>query len=324
MKSNLLLSIIVPVYNVESYLDRCIQSIFKQGLPQDEFEIIVIDDGSTDKSYVIAQQLQKKHTEIKLYKKNNGGLSDARNMGLKYAMGQYIMFLDSDDYLLENTLIEIVKRAKSEDVELCEFLMREYDKNGNYKTTLIQPFNENRIYTGVEAVTGNVTIASVCTILYKKSFLDKYNLKFTLGLTHEDVDFNIRVYAYAKKIIFTRIVSYVYCWNRDSLNRSSEIEFIKRSILDDLKIAANLRNYGQRLSEPLKGIYKRKSNSIIVSQIINSFFRNSTPLSIRKDYVHIAREYRLLPIHGRTSSWKTTVIIPLINIYIVLFERLKR
>ena len=93
------LSIIVPVYNVEKYLERCINSLINQDLCRNEYEIIIVNDGSTDYSGDIAKAIQSKVENIHLYEQVNGGLSAARNTGLKYACGKYVIFVDSDDYL---------------------------------------------------------------------------------------------------------------------------------------------------------------------------------------------------------------------------------
>ena len=99
---NNLISVIVPVYNVELYLAECINSILKQSFSN--FELLLIDDGSTDHSSLICQEYVLKDSRIKYYKKSNGGLSDARNYGIKKSIGKYITFIDSDDYIDENYL----------------------------------------------------------------------------------------------------------------------------------------------------------------------------------------------------------------------------
>lgn len=98
------LSIIVPMYNVEKYIDKCLTSIFEQDLPKDEYEIILLNDGSTDNTMTIAERYAREHTEIRLFQHSNMGLSATRNRGIKLAVGEYIYFMDSDDYLIPESL----------------------------------------------------------------------------------------------------------------------------------------------------------------------------------------------------------------------------
>ena len=109
-------SVIIPVYNVERYLRRCLDSCVKQTL--DEVEILVIDDGSPDQSWSIIEEYEQRYPMIKGYRKPNGGLSDTRNFGLNLAVGEYVFFLDSDDFILEDTLLSLYQKAKEEDSDL--------------------------------------------------------------------------------------------------------------------------------------------------------------------------------------------------------------
>ena len=109
-------SVIVPVYNVEEYIDKCLDSLVHQTLT--DLEIIVVNDGSPDNSEKIIKKYEKKYKNIKYLVKENGGLSDARNFGLKYAKGEYIAFLDSDDYVSEEMYQMMYIKAKSEDFDM--------------------------------------------------------------------------------------------------------------------------------------------------------------------------------------------------------------
>ncbi|HJS00822.1 MAG TPA: glycosyltransferase, partial [Flavobacterium sp.] len=108
----MLLSIIVPVYNVENYLRRCLNSLLDQDLCLDDYEIIIVNDGSTDSSLRIAQEYGNKFSSIKIISQENQGLSEARNVGIRNALGQYIYFIDSDDFIQKkifNSIFKIVK-----------------------------------------------------------------------------------------------------------------------------------------------------------------------------------------------------------------------
>ena len=111
-------SVIVPVYNVDKYIRRCIASLVKQTLQG--IEIIIVDDGSTDNSETIIKEYMKYNEQIKYFRKENGGLSDARNYGLKFASGEYVAFLDSDDYVEADMYEKMYKKALKEDSDMVE------------------------------------------------------------------------------------------------------------------------------------------------------------------------------------------------------------
>ena len=118
MKFNVEVSVVVPIYNVEKYLKRCVNSIINQTYKN--IEIILVDDGSTDSSGELCEEIKKRDNRIKVYHKKNGGLGSARNYGYKYANGEYILFLDSDDYIEINTIEEMIK-YKEYDIVCCGF-----------------------------------------------------------------------------------------------------------------------------------------------------------------------------------------------------------
>ena len=116
------ISIIVPVYNVEKYVDRCLRSLVTQTLQ--DIEIIIVNDGTQDKSEeIIEKYVRENQNKIKYYEKSNGGLSSARNYGLEYATGEYIAFLDSDDYVETNMYEEMYNLAKKENADMSRILM---------------------------------------------------------------------------------------------------------------------------------------------------------------------------------------------------------
>ena len=188
-------SVIVPVYNVESYLDKCLTSLVKQTLQ--EIEIIVVNDGSKDNSEKIIKKYLKKYPKkIKYIKKNNGGLSSARNEGLKHASGEYIGFVDSDDYVSLNTFNLMYKKAKEKNFDLVVC-------NLNYvyetKTKMVSAGLDKDLENEDEVKKNIVFLyPAVWNKLYKKEILD--SLKFKEGIWYEDVEFNFRVYPRVKSI----------------------------------------------------------------------------------------------------------------------------
>jgi glycosyltransferase involved in cell wall biosynthesis len=310
------LSIIIPVYNVEQYLDECVESLFKQGLDEKDFEVILVDDGSTDNSHEIANVLAAKHSNISVYNQKNQGQAVARNLGLDKATGKYIMFVDSDDYLVNGTINNLLNIAENKNTDLCVFsIIRQLPDlkleplSARYKII-------NEVLTGEQVLLGGYNAASACAIIYKRDFLEANNFRFRSGFAHEDVDFSSRVTAFAKRIIFTDIHSYVYRWNADSTDRSKDIEKVKRGIISDLYIAHYLMEDSNNniYSRELKNYYLRRCNSIVVSLFLSLSKNKSIDKSFIKKCVETGKELGVYPVRGKTSSWKTTLLIPIINI----------
>ena len=198
---NILISIIVPVYKVEKYLDKCVESIVNQTYKN--LEIILVDDGSTDRCPDKCEEWALKDTRIEVIHKKNGGLSDARNAGLKKATGKYIIFVDSDDWI-ENNMIEIMMKALlKEGADICACGIRyNYDTYSNNFTT--------KYYTG----NSSQTLAR----LYKRELWDKFS--FPKGKICEDAFTTYLLVDAAKKIVQVPDVLYNYRIRPDSIMTS--------------------------------------------------------------------------------------------------------
>jgi len=176
-------SVIVPVYNAEKYIKKCLESIINQTMK--DLEIIVVDDGSTDNSAEIIDETIKSNdsTIIKYYKKENGGLSDARNYGAKYAEGKYISFIDSDDFIDED-LYENLERYMDEEIELIKFKMKTVNENGNLIEKISGPIFKQCI--GEEAF--NILskeekfLEVACIYLYNREFWNQNNFKYAVRI----------------------------------------------------------------------------------------------------------------------------------------------
>lgn len=188
-------SIIVPVYNVEKYILECLDSILKQDY--DNYEILLINDGSTDKSGNICEIYAAKNEKIKVFHKKNGGLSSARNFGLERATGDYVVFVDSDDYIASWSLTEFYKILKNKNFDILETRLTEV--NGEEKKTIdehlekyfSQGFDKERAIEWIIKQSENIWPAPKKIV--SLSYIKKNNLKFWEGKLHEDVDWTSRI-----------------------------------------------------------------------------------------------------------------------------------
>lgn len=189
-------SVIVPVYNVEKYLNRCLNSLVKQTLK--DIEIIVVNDGSPDNSSDIILKYVKKYKNVVYYNKENGGLSDARNFGIEHANGEYIAFVDSDDYVDKDMLKKLYNKASSSnfDIVCCNF---DYvDDNGNFikygNSKVINDLNGDSIRRCMLDI-----YPTAWNKLYKKELFEN-GIRFKKGVWYEDVEFLYRLFPYVKSI----------------------------------------------------------------------------------------------------------------------------
>jgi len=222
-------SIIVPVYNVEKYIKKCLDTLVNQTLK--DIEIIIVNDGSTDDSSTIIEGYKEKYSEkIISLEKENGGLSDARNFGIKYATGEYIAFLDSDDYVETNMYEEMYNKAKQEksDMVECDFIW-EYPKKNKIDIG-IKYNNKKEMLIHARVVAWNKLI--------KKDIIDKVKVEFPKGLRYEDIEFFYKLIPYLNKISFVKKPFVHYIQRENSIsNKQNE------KTADIFEILDNVINY---------------------------------------------------------------------------------
>ena len=233
-----LISIIVPVYNVENFLNECIESIIKQSYKN--IEIILVDDGSTDTSGAICDELSQKDNRIKVFHKKNGGLSDARNYGIKKAAGNYIMFVDSDDIISENIvflLFQAIDKSNS-DVSVCNLMHFQdgdlplFSDVKNVKDLSGQESLEDLLYQ-------RLISTSSCAKLYKKESIN--DIAFVKGQRFEDNEFLFKVFNSVNKVTYINANLYGYRHRKKSITTDifSEKDFdiinIGKKILNEIK-----------------------------------------------------------------------------------------
>ena len=202
------ISVIVPVYNMEKYLERCVDSILSQTYIN--LEVILVDDGSSDSSGAICDNYAVRDSRIKVVHKANGGLSSARNAGLDIATGDYIGFVDSDDFVSSQMYQLLAERLDNSDCEIANVMYIRVDDNGNTTPSKV-PHNTDKEIPAQQFIkelmlhTGDV---SVWSKLFQKKIFD--NLRFPEGKLNEDLIFMLDVLGRVKKIAFVAYVGYFY------------------------------------------------------------------------------------------------------------------
>jgi glycosyltransferase involved in cell wall biosynthesis len=215
------ISILIPVYNVEKYLEQCLDSVINQTLK--EIEIICVNDGSTDDSLQILEDYAKKDHRIRIVNKVNGGISSARNMGLDYVNGEYIGFVDSDDWIELDMYEKLYKNAKFHDSDIVMFPGHLFDENTQELKYNVPYFTleclddsfDDRVFSHLETkdFLFNISVTPWNKI-YRSQFIKDIGVKFPEGLDFDDNPFFYETYLNAKRISLVRDYLYFYRINR--------------------------------------------------------------------------------------------------------------
>lgn len=219
------ISIIVPVYNVEHELSRCVDSILNQSYSN--IEVILVDDGSTDRCPSICDAFVMKDRRVRVIHKPNGGLSSARNAGLREASGEWILYVDSDDYILNDSCERLIAVGAKYDCDIVSAdAIREF--NGGREYMVHGSLDDGKCYPSRDFIIKTVKpcewYAPAWLNLYKRSFLIENNLFFVEGLLHEDMEMQPRVFLAAKTVAYCAYPFYRYVDRASSIMNASKVD----------------------------------------------------------------------------------------------------
>ncbi|RAP53515.1 MAG: hypothetical protein BZ138_00705 [Methanosphaera sp. rholeuAM270] len=229
--SKTLISVIVPVFNCEKYLEDCIESLNNQSFT--DYEVVFVDDGSTDGSGRILDEYKLRDNRFNVFHKENEGPASARNYALKHAEGEFVLFLDSDDWLENNTLETLYNTAKNNDSELVLFNSIEHYKNDVTKIREYHIIGEDNDFENFSFdYNNNINLVMngyhiVCTKLHKLSFIKDNNMEFSDKKEFEDVLFHIKSMIYAKRISYNPGILYHYRRTKTESRQNKAITSIK-------------------------------------------------------------------------------------------------
>ena len=238
--AEILLTYIVPVYNTEAYVLRCLQSLVNQGLDPEVYEVLVVDDGSSDGSRAVVEEFAGEHAQVRLLAQANAGVSAARNLAIDNARGRYLQFVDSDDYLEPGHMSALLKRAVDEDLDVLMFGFKWVDPKGNL-IKLSQPEDDMPsipAMTGVEYLTDYSLMQYVCWYLVKTGYLNERHLRFSTALIAcEDGALVADILLNARRVAYSDSLPYCYVDRSDSTMRNSDPEHMRRRIFSQIDAA---------------------------------------------------------------------------------------
>lgn len=245
-----LASIIVPVYNIEKYIEGCVESLLAQTYAKTE--IILVDDGGTDKSAGICDEYAEKYSRVKVLHKENGGLSDARNKGAEQAHGKYLFFVDGDDTVSPDMVEKAVCCAEELHADMVFFDFESIEEDTGRRDRYHYGFPQNQCMNARSNPELLIKSPSACCCLYSKAFWDESGIRYPEGLHYEDLATTPRFIIKAQKIGYVGdSPKYYYMLRQGSIMRSNNFE---RSYKDRTYVMNFLMDYfnGQHLEEEFK------------------------------------------------------------------------
>lgn len=260
------LSIIIPVYNVERFLPRCLDSILRQGLESGEYEIICVNDGSPDNCANILEEYERKYPKIfKVIGQENRGVSEARNTGMRMAQGEWITFLDSDDYVVDEAYGYILKHFCEEGVDVIHFnCFLVYTDGESLYDADAKPDGEISFDGDGSEAYNNWPLPYVWSKLYRRSLLETYDIHFESAFIMEDELFNFNVFCHSPHL---RIVtSNIYRYEQGNLNSSLTMvdkEQVRGQLKCLLYVITKMNNYLQKSDDKIANAARRNLNTFL-------------------------------------------------------------
>lgn len=312
----MLLSIIIPAYNADQYIKRCVESCENQNISGNQYELVIVDDGSLDNTLMIAKKLAKRYENIKVFTQKNQGTASARNYGMTKAIGQYFWFIDADDYLEKDTFPEIYKGIDNNRFHDIFVVKMDVIFKGNHN--IKSYFDEDNIeMTGRDVVISKFTPSSVCTMICKSSFIKDNDLFFKKEMYYEDVDFNLRCMSLAKRVFFSDIVAYDYDMHDGSKTVSDEFDVVYKKIWGNVPLVLSWRNFIIKIDdERLNRKILSHCNSTLAGMLVE-LKREKSPLftkQVKNEILDNMIKCNCYPVHGPFLSWKMSIYCRLLNI----------
>ncbi len=306
------LSLIVPVYNVERYLVKCLNSLLGQDIATDDYEIIVVNDGSTDSSADIAEQFAEKYPNIQSIHQKNRGLGGARNTGIQYANGKYIQFVDSDDYLAPNVLAGLLRKMDDEELDILRFKYQNVNEKGDILSSRKgKQFVDYRdeVCDGMHFLANRLGYACYAwQFIIKTALLKNPENRFCEGIYFEDTEWTPRILIQAKRVTSIDKIVYNYLVREGSITKSVSEENKRKWVNDKMLIVDGLLKIEKNAKKKdwYNGMIALTVSSILT--YLSFHFYNE-----RKLYVTTLKQLGVFPLSIEKTNNKTKFRLALIN-----------
>ena len=315
LKTDLKMSIIIPMYNAEKYIGICLDSILLANLSKDLYEVVIVNDGSKDKSPEIAQDYASRYSNVTYLTQENQGQSTARNYGIKTCKGEYVWCVDADDKLISDQLPKIfLALDKYNNLDILAVQLQNVTEDDKYlDTECTQPLvPHNNVMSGVDAIISGYIPSSICALIVRRELFIKNDIFFAKGITHQDVELTYRLMPHAKRIVFSDIIPYLYIYHLNSTSKSLVPEKKIKYIKDDIYIIKSFRKLALSFKQDNLKLYEviyNQSQNVLFS-LVYSLYKNKKTwhkMGINKAVVTELKKENLYPIRGKFDTARKTL-----------------
>lgn len=302
------LSIVIPCYNMEKYLSICLDSVVDQDIPKSKYEIIIVNDGSTDNSLKIAENYRKGHPNIRVITQANSGLGAVRNNGMDAAYGKYIYFLDSDDYIAPNVLGKLLEIMGKNELDILTFDSRSVTAlDYCFETPDVGGIQDLKIKTGIEYIASDKYKNEVWWYIIKKGFLESTGIRFIIGRWMEDTLFTSQLFCKAGKMAHLPIVIHGYRKLPTSAMRSRTPEHYNKLIGDLADAAISFQEIIKKVPEDTPNSLKCRSRLRTRQQSLVFFYlvrylKSNLPLNRLSENLVLFEAKGAYPLHNFIGS----------------------
>ena len=314
------LSIIVPIYGVEQYLRKCVDSLLNQNIPSSEYEIILVDDGGHDKCPQICDDYAEAHTNVRVVHRENGGLSAARNSGIEVAQGEYVMFVDSDDYVQPKVLGRLIAQMELDNLDVLRYNYQ----NVNEQYEVFHPFKEaQRDMDYRESVVDGETFLNerLGPACYAWAFVLRRELLegciFTPDIYFEDTDWTPRMLLKAKRAASTPTIVYNYLWREGSITLPDNPQKRDKVLRDKISLLRGFKEQSKLVKDSKWFEWMTSFTTMTILGLLAAM-----PSIERKQYLQELKELHVFPLSAAKENGTHKLKIILANVSPSLFCKL--
>lgn len=314
------LSIIIPAYNVGALLGNCVNSCLNQDIPTSDYEIIIVDDGSKDDTYRVACMLAEKYENVSAYTQPNQGQSGARNNALDKAKGEYVWFVDADDYIKPNCLNVLYGTATKNNLDALYFVLQRHyegEKEPANAFDCRQPaLPTNEILNGADAVIRGYNPCSSCAAIYRLAKLNQEGLRFMPKIFRQDVEFTYRSIPTFDRIMFVPEAYYIYYTHAGTVTTSNEKPVVVRRMSGDGFVARTCKQLAEKYKDnpELSNAFNTRYHGVMLGALMG-LWRNRKDWKARginKDVIDKYEELGVYPVKAPYKNIKHMLMFKLL------------
>ena len=314
MEKECKLSIIIPMYNAEKYITRLLVSCYQQDLEESLYEVIVIDDGSIDKSKDIVSEWQRTHTNLVYRYQDNAGQSSARNYGLSIAQGEYVWFVDADDEIEQNCLGKLVDEALSKKLDILFFnAIQVFEDSRPNRTGDHEGMIYEEVCSGDKCFMRGFYAYTMFICMVSRIFMEYHHLKFIPKHVGEDAELCYHLMAYAERVSFIHDAFYIYHVNGNSVTQANmdKPEVVRGKLMDTISVSESLIALAEKIKKEkpfIASCLKSRAEQIAFGALYSLWKQRKFLADELPEMIATLKKDRVLPFKISPLQWKRFLI----------------